>query len=280
MSDEPSSAGHEPPPQQTPRQPIWRVLLTPIAVVIGAAIIGGAIILTDDDGGDAVPAGGASPNEQADGSSSSPVAAAGLRETLVLFAEEIGLNTEEFDACLGDPEIEAAVIEQYDQGTSLLVGGTPTLFINNKRIVGAQPTAIINEIIEAELNGSPTSVEEYSAGIQELAAMSPARFAILDETPVFENTKLEGSPDAPVKVIEFSDFQCPFCQRFVIETLPSLRDRVGDEVAFGFAHFPILSLHPNAGRAALAAECAHDQGQFWEMHDLLFERQAAWQDLP
>ncbi len=87
-----------------------------------------------------------------------------------------------------------------------------------------------------------------------------------------------GREDAPVMIIEFSDFQCPFCKRFAEETFPQLkRDYIDTgKVRFVFRDFPILRIHPNAGLAALAAECADEQGRFWEMHDLLFARQSEW----
>lgn len=87
-----------------------------------------------------------------------------------------------------------------------------------------------------------------------------------------------GEEDAPVVIIEFSDFQCPFCKRFAEQTFPQLkRDYIDTgKVRFVFRDFPILRIHPNAGLAALAAECADEQGRFWEMHDRLFARQAEW----
>ncbi|HLP79137.1 MAG TPA: thioredoxin domain-containing protein [Acidobacteriota bacterium] len=86
---------------------------------------------------------------------------------------------------------------------------------------------------------------------------------------------MKGKADAPVTIVEFSDFQCPFCKRFIDETYGSL---VKDYVDSGkanivFMHFP-LSFHENAKNAAMASECAFEQGKFWEYHDLLFVDQA------
>ena len=80
-----------------------------------------------------------------------------------------------------------------------------------------------------------------------------------------------GPREAPVTIVEFSDFQCPFC-RGVVPTLKQLAARYPDRVRLVFRDFPIPSLHPDAPLAHEAARCAGEQGQFWPYHDLLFER--------
>lgn len=86
-----------------------------------------------------------------------------------------------------------------------------------------------------------------------------------------------GPADAKVTVIEFSDFQCPYCRRFHDETLPQLRQMYGDRIRFVYRDLPLTSLHAFAQGAAEAAECADEQGKFWEYHDLLFQNQTALQ---
>ena len=83
----------------------------------------------------------------------------------------------------------------------------------------------------------------------------------------------KGPADAKVTIIEFSDFQCPFCAR-VQPTLKQIADTYGDQVRIVFRDFP-LSFHNDAQKAAEAAECADDQGIFWEYHDLLFANQGS-----
>ncbi len=87
-----------------------------------------------------------------------------------------------------------------------------------------------------------------------------------------------GDPNAPITIIEFSDFECPFCARFYVQTLPVLMSEYIDEgkVRLVFRDFPIQSIHPNALPASLAAECANEQGRFKDMHDALFDNQGHW----
>jgi protein-disulfide isomerase len=82
----------------------------------------------------------------------------------------------------------------------------------------------------------------------------------------------KGPANAPVTIITFSDFQCPYCSR-VNPTLARLKDRYGDSIRVVFRDFPILQIHPQAAKAAEAGQCAHDQKKFWEMHDLMFANQ-------
>ncbi|HEV3457040.1 MAG TPA: thioredoxin domain-containing protein, partial [Thermoanaerobaculia bacterium] len=81
-----------------------------------------------------------------------------------------------------------------------------------------------------------------------------------------------GPASAPVTIVEFSDFQCPFCSR-VTPTLEQVVSKYGSKVRLVFRQFP-LPMHPNAAKAAEAALCANEQGKFWEMHDAMFKDQA------
>lgn len=82
----------------------------------------------------------------------------------------------------------------------------------------------------------------------------------------------EGPADAPVRIVEFSDFQCRFCAR-VQPTLEAVREKYGDRVAVAYRHFPLDAIHPHARAAGLAVECAGEQGRFKAYHDALFARQ-------
>ena len=93
------------------------------------------------------------------------------------------------------------------------------------------------------------------------------------------NNPMLGTPEAPLTLIEFSDYQCPFCRRFAETTLPLLkRDYIETgKLRYVFRDFPLDRLHPQARKVAEAAHCAGDQGQYWAMHDLLFQQQQALQ---
>lgn len=90
------------------------------------------------------------------------------------------------------------------------------------------------------------------------------------EIPIAENDPVTGPEDAPITIIEFADFQCPFCQRHFLETYPQLVAQYGDQIRFVYKDFPLTNIHPEAYPAAVAAQCALEQDKFWEYHDLLF----------
>ena len=94
----------------------------------------------------------------------------------------------------------------------------------------------------------------------------------------------KGQPDAKLTLIEFSDYQCPFCARHSRDTLPQLeREYIASgKLKYVFRNFPIESIHPQAFKAHEAANCAGEQGKYWEMHDRLFANQNALglKDLP
>jgi protein-disulfide isomerase len=98
---------------------------------------------------------------------------------------------------------------------------------------------------------------------------------VLEDTPVvavsLDDDAVKGDANAPVTIIEFSDFECPFCGKYVEETYPLIIKNYVDTgvVKYVFRDFP-LSFHQNAQKAAEAAECAGEQNQYWEMHDILF----------
>src|SRR5688572_6252215 len=86
-----------------------------------------------------------------------------------------------------------------------------------------------------------------------------------------------GRADAPITIVEFSDYQCPFCQRFFATTLPALKQEYIEtgKVRYVFRDYPIDQLHPLARKAAEATHCAGEQGKYWEMHDALFQNAKA-----
>ncbi len=87
-----------------------------------------------------------------------------------------------------------------------------------------------------------------------------------------DDDPIKGDKDAPVTIIEFSDYQCPFCKRFYDQVVPSLEEEYisKGKVRMVFRDYP-LDFHKNAVPAAIAANCAGEQGKYWELHDFLFE---------
>jgi protein-disulfide isomerase len=105
------------------------------------------------------------------------------------------------------------------------------------------------------------------------------RTARAQADPLAARTK--GRADAPITLFEMSDFQCPFCRGFALETMPALDSeyvRTG-KIRFIYVNFPLTRAHQNAQAAAELAVCAARQGKFWPMHDLLFRHQTQWAGL-
>jgi protein-disulfide isomerase len=96
---------------------------------------------------------------------------------------------------------------------------------------------------------------------------APRHVVSVDDDPV------KGTATAPVTIVEFSDFQCPFCSR-AVPTLKQIEQRYGDKVRIVFRDLPLTSIHKDAAKAAEAASCANEHGKFWEMHDRLFANQS------
>ncbi|PYQ49551.1 MAG: thioredoxin [Acidobacteria bacterium] len=110
-----------------------------------------------------------------------------------------------------------------------------------------------------------------TAGAAPSAPVAPPAPASLrlDDSPAL------GSATAPVAIVEFSEFQCPYCRRHFDQTFSSLRQNYIDtgKVRYVFRNFPLVEIHPNAKAAAVAAYCAGEQGAYWKMHDALFTNQ-------
>jgi protein-disulfide isomerase len=92
--------------------------------------------------------------------------------------------------------------------------------------------------------------------------------------PVGRNDHAQGPHDAPVTLVEYGDYECPYCGA-AYPIVKRIQERLGDHLRFVFRNFPLAELHPHATAAAELAEASALQGKFWEMHDALFERQRA-----
>ncbi len=200
-------------------------------------------------------------------------------------AQRLGLDVEKFQADMAGAGAAQAVDDDFKAGALLRLRGTPAFVVNGTVYSGALTEAQWHEIIDVERSrakalvdaGTPRS--EVYAKLMEGALERRANPAAPDD-PV-ENAvmavPLDGRPargpeDALVTLVEFSDFQCPYCSR-VAPQLEALVDQ-NDDVRLVFRNLP-LPMHNRAREAAKAALAADRQGKFWEMHDALFARQPA-----
>jgi protein-disulfide isomerase len=95
--------------------------------------------------------------------------------------------------------------------------------------------------------------------------------------PVAGRDHIQGRIDAPIVLVEYGDYQCPYCGE-AYPIVKAIQERLGERMCFAFRNFPLANMHPYAEHAAEAAEAAAAQGRFWEMHDVLFENQNALED--
>jgi protein-disulfide isomerase len=120
--------------------------------------------------------------------------------------------------------------------------------------------------------------ERKQAASQKLQArLNAERKVLVSFEPYRVTLDNEGAPavgpaNAPVTLVEFSDFECPFCGRFA-PTLKRVEEAYGDKVRIVYRQLPLTSIHPNAFKAAEASLCAHEQGKFWQLHDAMFQDQ-------
>jgi protein-disulfide isomerase len=145
--------------------------------------------------------------------------------------------------------------------------------------VNAAETDQVN--VEDEIKALKKDVQDLRKEVETLKAKSTAAPVqppqeLQEVTVSIDDDPLKGKADAPVTIIEFSDYQCPFCGRFVKNTFPDIAKKYIDDgkVKYVFRDFP-LEFHKQAPKASEAANCAGDKGKYWEMHDKLFDNQSA-----
>lgn len=204
-----------------------------------------------------------------------------VNEAFSAYAKDLKLDTKKFEACLNEGKFASKVSNDLNEATSLNVNATPGFFVNGKFVGGAYPYESFKEIIDKELDG--TGSEDpltYSETLQQ--AYNDPNQRSFDPVPKsieLGSAQVKGEKNAKVTIVEFSDFQCPFCQRSFATMNQILNDYKG-QVKLAYKHLPITSIHPNAQKAAEASECAGEQNKFWEYHDTLFNKQQEWSPLP
>jgi protein-disulfide isomerase len=108
---------------------------------------------------------------------------------------------------------------------------------------------------------------------REISSIPPGSLTL----PVAKRDHLQGSINAPIVLLEYGDYECPYCGE-MYPVIKAVQKHLGDRLCFSFRNFPLVNSHPHAQHAAEAAEAAGAQGKFWEMHDLLFENQDGLDD--
>lgn len=173
------------------------------------------------------------------------------------------VGPKKFSECLDSGKMAAKVSADGQLGASLGVQGTPALFVNGYFIAGAYPYEAIKIVLDAVLAGQTPKWDEANYGKLEKVNMPELKDAIW-----------KGNKSAKVSLVEFSDFECPYCSKFA-PTIDKVLADYADKVKFTYYNFP-LSFHANAQKAAEAFECAKEQDEElgWEMHDKLFELSA------
>lgn len=192
------------------------------------------------------------------------------------YAQNLGLDTASFTTCLDNETYFQAIQADFDLGRSRGISSTPSFFLNNQPLIGAQPLAAFEQAIAIIQDGGelPTNNQQQAAP-QPAAIPTPATVIFADHAGVL------GSEEAPVTIFEFTDYQCPFCQRHSQETMPQLLEQLINtgRVRYILKDFPLDSIHPEARQASVAARCAGEQNLYWEMHDALFANQQQWSGL-
>ncbi len=227
------------------------------------------------------------------------------------FAKELGLDVAKFDKDLADPALAKMVDQDTAIANGLGVRGTPGFFVNGVNISGAQPFENFKKIIEQEITkandelGKGTKLADLHAKMwrknNPALADNAIKWLINNQDPpanapppppppaakrqkppedktvwkakVAGHEPAKGPKDALVYIVEYTDFECPFCSR-VRPSLKEIEKSYGDKVRLVFKNQP-LPFHKKAFKAAEAALCAHKQGKFWEMEERLFTNQSA-----
>jgi protein-disulfide isomerase len=210
------------------------------------------------------------------------------RENLEKYAAEIGLNVAKFKKDMDDPKIKEEIAEHQKLASAVGANGTPTFFINGRELVGAVPFADFQKIIDEEIKKADdlvkkgTPLKDVYQKLMEQAALTPPPPPPAPPAEAAPEAKVnikvgdapvKGPATAPVTLIEFSDFQCPFCSR-VNPTLKEIEEQYKGKIKIAFRNLP-LPFHDKAHLAAEAALAANEQGKFWPMHDKLFANQQA-----
>ena len=210
-------------------------------------------------------------------------------ELLVTYAKDLKLDMDKFDADRKSAETAAKVQADITQGALFGVRGTPTLFINGVRIVGANSAKIEETIAQQIVVGEQLKAKGVKDPYSEIVKNGKTRFVPpkreapavsqdIYKVEVPAHAPIWGAEDATVTMVLFDDFECPFCAR-LYATYEQLKKDYEGKVRIAFINHP-LGFHKKAKEAASLAAAAHKQGKFWEVYSFLFTKQKEWNRVP
>lgn len=212
-------------------------------------------------------------------------------ELFIELAADMDLYVEKFTSCIADSDTAANVQDNFEEAMVLNVNSTPFFFIDGYAISGAQPYEVFEMAVVLAEQGELDDVIEAQARqvYQDLLDQEAAQAAAPPLAPPSPTKPLEvslddaysiGDPDAPVTIVEYTDYQCPFCARHALQAFGQIAENFVDkgQVQYVFKDMPLTSIHPQAALAAEAARCAgaQDDDAFVTMHDVLFDNQGEW----
>ncbi|MBS2016286.1 MAG: thioredoxin domain-containing protein [Deltaproteobacteria bacterium] len=205
---------------------------------------------------------------------------AGLTES----ARALGLDRAAFEAAARSPEVDSKLRLAGATATSLGVTSTPTFFVNGRRVVGARPVEELRALVAEELAKARALVDKgvrpervYATLMASAPSAAPVAEPELEEITLadvrVDDAPIRGASRAPITIVVFSDFECPYCVRLE-STLRAVDGAYPGKVRVAFRNLP-LPMHPHARLAAKAAVAADNQRRFWPYHDVLVQHRDA-----
>ena len=219
--------------------------MVPAAIVIAAVIIALAVIFTNK--------GATNNNDKA------PEQQVVAGKSLVEYAKQIGIDEKAFLACQNSGKYNDKINKQIAEAGDAGGQGTPhsILITSNGNLVqvsGAQPINVVKDLLDKTISGNNLTND-----------------TTIKLAPVTAEDHLNGDINASIKIVEYSDIDCPFCKRFH-STLEQVKALYGDKVVWVYRHFPITQLHPDSFNKSHATECVAELGgndKFWQYLKLL-----------
>lgn len=222
-------------------------LMVPVAIVIAAVIIALAVIFTNK--------GALNTNTN----NNAPEQQVVSGKSLVEYAKQIGIDEKAFLACQNSGKYNEKIQKQIAEAGDAGGQGTPHSIVvtsngNLVQVSGAQPINVVKDLLDKVISGD------------NLTNDTTVKLA-----PVTAEDHVNGDINAPIKIVEYSDIDCPFCKRFH-STLEQVKALYGDKVVWVYRHFPITQLHPDSFNKSHATECVAELGgndKFWQYLKLL-----------